>query len=111
MGDARRLQRRIALLLLRLGLGDRLLDILERQLQLVARHGLLRAPAEQGALQLPEDRPQPLVLVGEPLRPRALDLEQRLQGRHVIGQRSRASGAQRVAHGGSGPRRAGLATY
>jgi hypothetical protein len=107
---ARRWQRRVVLLVHRFGLGDRLLDILERQLQLVGMSDLLRAPTEERALQLLEDRPQALVLVGEPLRPGMFCQEQRLEGRHVVRQRARAGGAQRVAHGGSGTRRTGSAT-
>jgi hypothetical protein len=39
----------LPILLRRRGLGDRLLNILERQLQLIGMSGLLRASAEQRA--------------------------------------------------------------
>ena len=44
---ARRLQRRVGLLFLHLGFGERLLEVLEGQLQLIAMDRLLGAPAEQ----------------------------------------------------------------
>ena len=73
---ARRLQRRVALLRRGLALGQRLLDVLERQLQLIGIGGLLGAPPEQGPLQLLDDRAQLLVVPGElgrrsPARPAA----------------------------------------
>ena len=45
---ARRFERRIGPFLLRLPLGQRLLDVLEGELELIGMGRLLRAPAEQG---------------------------------------------------------------
>ena len=84
---ARRLQRRVGLLVLRLALGQRLLEVLEGQLQLIGIDGLLGAPPEQGPLQLLDDRAQLLVVPGEPGRARAFGQQQSLQRRHVGGQR------------------------
>ena len=65
---ARRLQRRVALLRRGLALGQRLLEVLERELQLIGIGGLLGAPPEQRPLQLLDDRAQLLVVPGEPGR-------------------------------------------
>ena len=54
-------QRRIALLLLRFGLGDGLFEVLQRQVELVGIE-LLRAPAELHALKLAKQVAQPVVL-------------------------------------------------
>ena len=62
---ARRLQRRVGLLGQGLALGQRLLDVLEGELQLIGIGRLLGAPSEQRPLQLLDDRPQPLVVPGE----------------------------------------------
>ena len=82
---ARRLQRRVGLLVLRLALGQRLLEVLKGQLQLIGIDGLLGAPPEQGPLQLPDDRAQLLVVPGEPGRARALGQQQSLQRRRATG--------------------------
>ena len=82
---ARRLQRRVGLLFLHLGFGERLLEVLEGQLQLIGMDRLLGAPAEQGPLQLLDERPQLLVVPGQLGRRRAFGQEQSLERRHVIG--------------------------
>ena len=71
-----RLQRRIGLLLLGLGFGDRLFDILQREIELVGVE-LLRAPAELQALQLADQMAQPVILAGQLV---ALGGEPRLLG-------------------------------
>ena len=59
-----RLSCRIGLLLLGLGFGDRLFDILQREIELVGIE-LFRAPAELQALQLADQVAQPVILTGE----------------------------------------------
>ena len=59
-----RLQRRIGLLLLGLGLGDRLFEILQGEIELVGIE-LFRAPAELHPLQLADQVAQPVILAGE----------------------------------------------
>ena len=108
---ARRLQRRVALLRRGLALGQRLLDVLERELQLIGIGGLLGAPPEQGPLQLLDDRPQLLVVPGELGRPRPFGQQQRLEHRHVVGQRGGFGGLRRRAHGGSGSHRRRLVIH
>ena len=58
-------QRRIGLLLFGLGLGDRLFEIFQSQVELVGID-LFRAPAELHPLQLAQQVAQSVVLVGEP---------------------------------------------
>ena len=58
-----RLQRRIGLLLLGLGFGDRLFEILQREIELVGIE-LFRAPAELQPLQLADQVAQPVILAG-----------------------------------------------
>jgi hypothetical protein len=60
--DARRFERRVGPFLIRLALGQGLLEVLEGQLELIGMGRPLRAPPEQGPLQLFDDRPQVLVL-------------------------------------------------
>src|SRR3954468_5541253 len=55
---------RIGLLLLGLGFGDGLLDILQRKIELIGVE-LFRAPAELQALQLADQVAQPVILTGE----------------------------------------------
>jgi hypothetical protein len=102
---ARRFERPIGPFLLRLPLGQRLLDVFQGQLELMGMGRLLRAPSEQGPLQLFDDRPQVLVLPGQLGRRRSFGQEQRFERRHVIGQRGGCGGIRRRAHGGSGSRR------
>jgi hypothetical protein len=98
---ARRLERRIGPFLLRLPLGQRLLDVLEGQLQLIGMGRLLRSSPEQGPLQLFDDRPQVLVLPGQLGRRRSFGQEQRFERRHVVGQRGGFGGIRQGAHGES----------
>jgi hypothetical protein len=58
------LEGRIGLLLLGLGFGDRLFDILQHKIELI-RVELFRAPAELQALQLADQVAQPVILTGE----------------------------------------------
>jgi hypothetical protein len=102
---ARRLPRRVGLLRLGLALGDRLFEVLEGQLQLIGMRRLLGAPAEQGPLQLFDDRPQVLVLSGQLGRRGPFGQKQSFEHRHVIGQRGGFGGIRRRAHGGSGSHR------
>jgi len=108
---ARRFQRRVGLLFLPLALGERLLEVLQRELQLIGMGGLLGAPPEQGPLQLFDDRPQLLVVPSEPGRRRAFGQQQRLERRHVVGQRGGCGGIRRRAHGGSGSHRGRLVIH
>ena len=73
--------------------GDRLFEILQRQVELVGIE-LLRAPAELHALQLAEQVAQPVVLAGEPV---ALPRQPRLFGTLgiALGPRRQHQGAQR----------------
>ena len=59
-----RLQRRIGLLLLGLGFGDGLFEILQREIELVGIE-LFRAPAELQALKLADQMAQTVILAGE----------------------------------------------
>jgi hypothetical protein len=97
---ARRLERRIGPFRLRLPLGQRLLDVFEGQLELIGMGRLLRAPSEQGPLQLFDDRPQVLVLPGQLSRRRSFGQEQSFERRHVVGQRGGFGGIRRRAHRG-----------
>jgi len=58
-------QPRVSPFLRGLGRGDRLLEILQRQAELIGIEPL-RVPAELQALQLADQLPQPVVLIGEP---------------------------------------------
>src|SRR4051794_8660027 len=60
----RRFTCRIGLLLLGLGFGDGLFDILQRKIELIGVE-LFRAPAELQALQLADQVAQPVILTGE----------------------------------------------
>ena len=108
---ARRFQRRVGLLVLHLGFGERLLDVLEGQLELIGIGRLLGAAPEQGPLQLLDDRPQLLVVPGQLGRARAFGQEQSLERRHVIGQRASCGGIRRTAHGASGSHRGRLVIH
>ena len=88
--SARRLPRRVALLRLGRALRERLLEVLECQLQLIGVGSLLGAPSEQGPLQLFDDRPQLLVVPGEPGRARPFGQQQRLERRRAAGRLRRA---------------------
>jgi hypothetical protein len=105
------LQRRVGLLVLRLGFGERLLEVLERQLQLIGIGRLLGAPAEQGPLQLLDDRAQLLVVPGELGRRRPFSQQQSLERRHVGGQRGGCGGLRRRAHRPSGSHRGRLVIH
>ena len=92
-------QLRLRLLLFGLGRGNRLLEILQRQAELIGIEPL-RVPAELHALQLADQLAQPVVLLGEPgllgafgiaLGPRRQ--HQRTQRRDILGQ------GLRVGHG------------
>ena len=108
---ARRLPRRVGLLRLGLALGDRLFEVLEGELQLIGMGRLLGAPAEQGPLQLFDDRPQLLVVPGQLGRRRPFGQQQSFERRHVIGQRGGFGGIRRRAHGGSGSHRRRLVIH
>jgi len=66
-------QPRVGLLLLGLGGGNRLLEIFQRQAELIGIEPL-RVPAELHALQLADQLAQPVVLIGEPGLLRALGI-------------------------------------
>jgi hypothetical protein len=108
---ARRFQRRVAVLRRSRALGQRLLEVLERELQLIGIGGLLGAPPEQRPLQLLDDRAQLLVVPGQPGRARPLGQQQRLERRHVVGQRDGFGGLGRSAHGWSGSHRQPLVIH
>jgi hypothetical protein len=103
-------QRRVGLLLLGLGRGNRLLEILQRQVQLVGIE-LFRAAAEPQPLQLADQMAQAVVLVGEPLVLGALGIalgprrqHQRAQRRDILGQGLHVGHGRIIAPGQ--PRRA-----
>ena len=100
---ARRFQRRVHLLRLGLALGQRLLDVLERQLELIGVGGLLGAAAEQGPSEFFDERPQLLVLTGQLGGCGPLGEQQGVERRDVVGQWN--GRVRREAHGPREPHR------
>jgi hypothetical protein len=96
---------------LHLGFGERLLDVLEGQLELIGVGRLLGAPPEQGPLQLLDDRAQLLVVSGELGRRRPFSQQQSLERRHILGQQGGFGRLRRRAHGGSGSHRRRLVIH
>jgi hypothetical protein len=108
---ARRFQRRVGLLRRGRTLRQRLLEVLERQLQLIGIDRLLGAPPEQGPLQLLDDRAQLLVVPRQLGRRRSLGQQQSFERRRVVGQRGGFGGTGRRALEGSGSHRGRLVIH
>jgi hypothetical protein len=108
---ARRFQRRVRPFRLHLALGKRLLDVFERQLELIGMGRFLGASAEQGPLQLLDDRPQLLVLPGQLGGRGPFSQEQGLERRHVGRQQVALGRAGGIAHRPSESYRTSSVTY